>query len=61
MMAPRAFAQSTNAPIRVRGINHVTLLVSDVKRSVDFYEGLFGMPGQAGRTTKRPVRPAFRS
>jgi catechol 2,3-dioxygenase-like lactoylglutathione lyase family enzyme len=28
----------------VRGINHVTLLVSDVKRSVDFYQGLFGMP-----------------
>src|SRR5882757_230577 len=42
-LAPRVFAQ--NAPsIRVRGINHVTLSVSDVKRSVDFYQGLFGMP-----------------
>src|SRR6185436_825252 len=42
-LAPRAFAQAA-APIRVRGINHVTLSVSDVKRSVDFYQGLFGMP-----------------
>ena len=44
MMASRAFAQGSNAAIRVRGINHVTLWVSDVKRSVDFYQGLFGMP-----------------
>jgi hypothetical protein len=44
MMAPRLFAQAGNPPIRVKGINHVTLHVSDVKRSVDFYQGLFGMP-----------------
>lgn len=44
MMTPRAFTQADNSPIRVRGINHVTLSVSDVKRSVDFYQGLFGMP-----------------
>src|SRR5882672_7483171 len=43
-MAPRVFAQTENPPIRVRGINHVTLTVSDVKRSLDFYQGLFGMP-----------------
>src|SRR6058998_4066372 len=43
-MAPRLFAQAGNAPIRVRGINHVTLQVSDLKRSLDFYQGLFGMP-----------------
>lgn len=43
-LGPRAFAQSAGPPIRVRGINHVTLSVSDVKRSVDFYQGLFGMP-----------------
>src|SRR2546428_951114 len=43
-IAPRAFAQAGSAPIRVRGINHVALSVSDVKRSVDFYQGLFGMP-----------------
>ena len=35
------------APIRVRAINHLGLAVSDPKRSVDFYQGLFGMPIQA--------------
>ena len=40
----RAFAQASVPPIRVTGFNHVTLSVSDVKRSVDFYQGLFGMP-----------------
>src|SRR5206468_3657303 len=44
MIAPRAFAQAAGPSIRVRGINHVALSVSDVKRSVDFYQGLFGMP-----------------
>src|SRR5205807_7453923 len=44
VMAPRAFVQTANPPIRARGINHVTLDVSDVKRAVDFYQGLFGMP-----------------
>src|SRR2546428_3895487 len=52
-IAPRAFAQAGSAPIRVRGLNHVTLSVSDVKRSVDFYQGLFGMPvlSREGPTT----------
>jgi catechol 2,3-dioxygenase-like lactoylglutathione lyase family enzyme len=30
----------------VKALNQFTLLVSDVKRSVDFYQGLFGMPIQ---------------
>ena len=42
--ARRALAQTPTPPIRVKGINHVTLSVSDVKRSVEFYQGLFGMP-----------------
>ena len=42
LLMRRAFAQSP--PLQVRGINHVGLAVSDVKRSVDFYQGLFGMP-----------------
>ena len=44
-------------PIRVRGINHVTLSVSDVKRSVDFYQGLFGMPviSRQGMTTNLQI------
>ena len=51
-MAPAAMAQSSTAQIRMRGLNHVTLTVSDLKRSVNFYQGLFGMPIQArqGRT-----------
>ncbi len=28
----------------VKGLNHVTILVSDVQKSVNFYQGLFGMP-----------------
>jgi catechol 2,3-dioxygenase-like lactoylglutathione lyase family enzyme len=57
MMAPRAFAQADNPPIRVRGINHVTLSVSDVRRSVDFYQGLFGMPvtSRQGMTTNLQI------
>src|SRR5262245_39264723 len=47
MMAPRLVSQTNTAPIRVRKLNHVTLKVSDVKRSVEFYQGLFGMPIQA--------------
>jgi catechol 2,3-dioxygenase-like lactoylglutathione lyase family enzyme len=56
-LAPRAFAQTTNPPIRVRGFNHVTLSVSDVKRSVDFYQGLFGMPvmSRQGMTTNLQI------
>src|SRR3979490_2407028 len=61
-LAPRVFAQ-TAAPIRVRGINHVTLSVSDVKRSVDFYQGLFGMPviSRQGTTANLQIgaRPQF--
>jgi len=52
-LAPRFFAQETKPTIRVRALNQFTLLVSDVKRSIDFYQGLFGMPIQArqGSTT----------
>src|SRR5262245_1337372 len=45
--APRLFAQSAKPTIPLKGFNHFRLLVSDVKRSVDFYQGLFGMPIQA--------------
>lgn len=47
-MAPRLAAQSAPTPaFRVNGLSHITLTVSDVKRSLDFYQGLFGMPIQA--------------
>jgi catechol 2,3-dioxygenase-like lactoylglutathione lyase family enzyme len=49
-VAPRLIAQSPAspaAPFRTTGLSSLTLTVSDVKRSVDFYQGLFGMPVQA--------------
>ncbi len=46
--APRLVAQTAAAPpFRVTGLSQLTLTVSDVKRSLDFYQGLFGMPIQA--------------
>jgi catechol 2,3-dioxygenase-like lactoylglutathione lyase family enzyme len=41
--APRLFAQASKPQLKIRGFNHVTLVVSDLKRSVDFYQGLFGL------------------
>ncbi len=46
-MAPRTMAQAGKTSLHVRALNHMTLTVSDVKRSVQFYQGLFGMPIQA--------------
>src|SRR5262245_51939354 len=45
-MAPRLLAQA-GAPFRVNGLSQITLTVSDVPKSLDFYQGLFGMPVQA--------------
>ena len=41
--APRAFAQGV-APIPLTAINHMTLSVRDPARSLEWYQGLFGMP-----------------
>jgi catechol 2,3-dioxygenase-like lactoylglutathione lyase family enzyme len=46
-LAPRVLAQSGPAKFRVNGLSQITLTVSDVARSLDFYQGLFGMPVQA--------------
>src|SRR5262245_61380016 len=53
LAAPRLMAQGTGGALKVRAFNHMTLAVSDPKRSLDFYQGLFGMPIQArqGATT----------
>src|SRR4029453_6687413 len=42
-----------NPAIRVRSLNHFRIAVSDPARTIDFYQGLFGMPVQAriGSTT----------
>ena len=44
---PEGNPQAGAPPIRVRTLSHFGLAVSDTKRSVDFYQGLFGMPIQA--------------
>ena len=50
--AAAARAQSRAAPIPARKLNLMTLVVSDIARSVEFYQGLFGMPvqGRQGST-----------
>lgn len=44
------------APLRVLGIHSVTLAVSSVERSLDFYQALFGMPVQARQGDKVLLR-----
>src|SRR5262245_54307190 len=47
---------AASPPILVRTISHFGLAVSDPKRSVDFYQGLFGMPVQARVDTTTILR-----
>jgi catechol 2,3-dioxygenase-like lactoylglutathione lyase family enzyme len=42
--APRLVTQPAPSPLRLRAFNHVTLVVSDLQRSIDFYQELFGLP-----------------
>jgi len=45
---PRVFAQGqAAAPFKLNGLSQIVLTVSDVGRSLEFYQGLFGMPIQA--------------
>ena len=46
-LSPRSRSVPARAPFRVNGLSQITLTVSDVARSLDFYQGLFGMPVQA--------------
>src|SRR5690348_13665735 len=48
----RVLGQPRPAPIPARKLNQMTLVVSDLQRSLDFYQGLFGMPiqGRQGST-----------
>lgn len=43
----RVLGQPAAASISARKLNQMTLLVSNLQRSLDFYQGLFGMPIQA--------------
>jgi catechol 2,3-dioxygenase-like lactoylglutathione lyase family enzyme len=47
-VAPATLARGDRpAAIPVHGLNHMTLAVADPGRSLEFYQGLFGMPIQA--------------
>jgi len=54
--APRLFAQSAPASLKVKGLSQLTLTVSDVSRSLKFYQDLFGMPVQARQGTTLYLR-----
>ena len=58
--APKLIAQTGAAPFRSTGLSQLTLTVSDVAKSLDFYQGLFGMPVQArqGATVLLASAPA---
>jgi catechol 2,3-dioxygenase-like lactoylglutathione lyase family enzyme len=47
LIAARARGQGSPATLKLRALNHMTLSVSDVTRSLAFYQGLFGLPIQA--------------
>jgi catechol 2,3-dioxygenase-like lactoylglutathione lyase family enzyme len=46
-LVPHLLGQAAKPTITLKGINYFVLSVSDMKRSIDFYQGLFGMPIQA--------------
>jgi catechol 2,3-dioxygenase-like lactoylglutathione lyase family enzyme len=50
-LTPRLAAQATPASLKVRGLSQLTLTVSDVGRSLKFYQDVFGMPVQARQGT----------
>jgi catechol 2,3-dioxygenase-like lactoylglutathione lyase family enzyme len=56
LAAHRLMAQGGAPQIRVNGLSQMTLSVSDPKRSIDFYQGLFGMPVQARQGTTTYLR-----
>ena len=43
-------AAAQPAPLRARSLNHASLIVSDVDRSVSFYQKVFGLPVKSEQT-----------
>ena len=58
--APRSFAQA-GPPIPISAINHMTLSVSDPARSLEWYQGLFGMPMRAVTSCEPRRVPVLRA
>ena len=54
-VARRLLAQQAS-PLRIGGLHQVTLAVSDLERSLDFYQAVFGMPVQAREDGKIILR-----
>jgi catechol 2,3-dioxygenase-like lactoylglutathione lyase family enzyme len=54
--APRMLAQAGGPALTVRALSHMTLTVSDRKRSLEFYQGLFGWPVQHNQGTSTGIR-----
>ena len=50
--APGLLAQSSSKSFSLRSFNHVSLTVSSLQRSIDFYQGLFGFPLQSRQGTE---------
>jgi len=46
-LLPGGLTAQTKGQLRARGLHSMTLAVTDVKRSLQFYQGLFGMPVQS--------------
>ena len=55
-LLPRALTAQTGRQLRVRGLHSMMLAVTDVKRSLEFYQGLFGMPTQGRHGDTRLLR-----
>jgi catechol 2,3-dioxygenase-like lactoylglutathione lyase family enzyme len=47
VIAPKVMAQARKPPLTLRGLNHLSLRVSNIQRSLEFYQRLFGMAIQA--------------
>src|SRR4249920_245199 len=56
LAAGYARAQATKPMLKARALNHFTLAVSDPRRSLEFYQGLFGMPIQARQGATNVLR-----
>jgi catechol 2,3-dioxygenase-like lactoylglutathione lyase family enzyme len=58
--ASKLFAQSGKRQLPVKTLSHATLSVSDPKRSLEFYQALFGMPIQAYQGPDDSAPPGLR-
>lgn len=57
--APALLGQAKRQ-LPVKALSHVTIAVSDPKRSLEFYQGLFGLPIQAYQGPNDSAPPSFR-